>query len=431
MKRYLLAQMRHEWKSNIWLIIELAVVLAAIWIMMVNVIYFISALWQPRGFDDNDVYTLSISYISPESPEYVDMGEATDEYNFRDQKQLIDRLRANPYVEAAAFSDNCTPYSMSYMGNEVWVVGENDSIEMENEEGRFKFAARYSCNWRRASPDVARVLRLNSLTGKSAADIEKMLRDGHILLSPNPSYDRYRDSFDLLGKKVSRDSVNEYKVADMIESVRRTGYEMAWAGTLIEPIDESLQSGSRYPEILVRVKPGMGDKFAEQLYADKSLRQQRNVILSSLTNLKDKGEVTERSKASELRSTVGVIVIFLIMVFLGLLGSFWYRVQQRQPEIAMRKVCGADNRDIFTRLFSEGSLLLAVAVLVDAALAVGLIIWGNRDKISIPGIMTGDQLLILCGVVSAVLMLMMIVLGILFPARRACKVEPAIALKDE
>lgn len=48
----------------------------------------------------------------------------------------------------------------------------------------------------------------------------------------------------------------------------------------------------------------------------------------------------------------------LLNIFLGLLGTFWFRTQQRRSEIALHKAHGASDMSIFVRLISEGLLLL-------------------------------------------------------------------------
>ena len=67
------------------------------------------------------------------------------------------------------------------------------------------------------------------------------------------------------------------------------------------------------------------------------------------------------------------IGFLLLNNFLGLLGTFWFRTQQRRSEIALHKAHGATDRAIFSRLLSEGILLLAivtpVALLIDYNLA--------------------------------------------------------------
>lgn len=420
MKRSLPAQMRHEWKSNIWLVIELFIVLAVIWIPMLFNVMNIHNLMEPKGFDDEDVYALNINYISSESPEFVDMGEATAENNFRDQKALIDRLRANPYVECAAFSNNSLPYTFNYWGNSMGVVGGNDSVGI-------------SGNQRFASPEIVRVLRLKSETGKSMDELEKMLREKKVLISKDMYYELMtgKNTANLIGKDLSNDSVNLHRVGDLIQQIKRSEYERNTNGMFLFSIDENLQQGGRYENIVFRVRPGMGKKFQENFNSDISLRQQRNVVLSSLTSLVAMKNIAQRRDATNLRSIIGIMSLFLLIVFLGILGSFWYRVQQRHGEIAMRKVCGASRRQIFSRLLSEGTIILACSALLTVITAV-VVLQKFPELLNFgPDAKENQLIFFFSGALSILLMELMILLGIFFPARKAMKVEPAIALKEE
>ena len=119
----------------------------------------------------------------------------------------------------------------------------------------------------------------------------------------------------------------------------------------------------------------------------------------------------------------------LLNIFLGLLGTFWFRTQQRRSEIALHKAHGATDRAIFSRLLSEGLLLLAVvtpiALVIDWNLAhMELNSWRNNTTLE------WDRLL-LCAAISFVLIALMIAIGIGIPARKAMKVQPAEALHDD
>ena len=119
----------------------------------------------------------------------------------------------------------------------------------------------------------------------------------------------------------------------------------------------------------------------------------------------------------------------LLTVFLGLLGTFWFRTQQRVREIAMRKVTGAGNRQIFRRLMGEGLIILAIATIPALGLDALLVHYGILMYSQI----TTDiwvTPLTEAGVVF-LLMALMIVAGIYFPARKAMKVEPAEVLRGE
>ncbi len=99
-------------------------------------------------------------------------------------------------------------------------------------------------------------------------------------------------------------------------------------------------------------------------------------------------------------------------------------------EIAVRMVNGATRGEIFRRLISEGLLLLTIvtplAALCDWLLChyemSNHVYWFDYFDLS---------RYIITVVATYLLMALMIVLGIWFPASRAMKIEPAIALKDE
>ena len=52
--------------------------------------------------------------------------------------------------------------------------------------------------------------------------------------------------------------------------------------------------------------------------------------------------------------------LLLLNIFLGLLGTFWFRTQQRRGEIALHKAMGATDGAVFGRLMSEGMFLLLI-----------------------------------------------------------------------
>ena len=112
-----------------------------------------------------------------------------------------------------------------------------------------------------------------------------------------------------------------------------------------------------------------------------------------------------------------------------MLGTFWFRTQQRRSEIALHKALGGTNHTIFNRLLSEGLLLLLIAtvpaIIIDWNLAhAELNSWMNGTTLE-----TGR--FIITVVLTFILIVLMIVIGIGIPARKAMKIQPAEALREE
>ena len=129
------------------------------------------------------------------------------------------------------------------------------------------------------------------------------------------------------------------------------------------------------------------------------------------------------------RKYIGCMVFMLVSVFLGLLGTFWFRTRQRIPEIAIRKVNGASNLSIVLRLLSEALFLLTLvtplAAVCDWLICHYELNVNIRYEFFVPW-----RLATTIAITYGILVLT-ILAGIAYPAWKAVKIQPAEALKDE
>jgi len=410
MKRALLKQMRYEWRDNVWLILGLAVVCTVVWFITLQMVGETKGLFYPLGADTDNVCALKVTTVPSYSQDYIDRGDNEYAEGSNDLRALISNVRKSPYVEAAAYSINALPYRLSYYGNLLRLdQAEKDSVI-------------YYGNVRHMSPDMVRVLRLQSLTGKTEDELVQLLSDGNMLVS---------DYFG--GNSVPVEEVNgknviweDYRchVADIIRHIKRTDYEMPWGGTIVAPINEN---GNFHAEDLaVRVKPGMMDKFREQFENDPSMQKHGNKILYSLKSMEEAAAGIQRPYFTSLRMTLIPNLLLVIIVALGIMGVFWFRIQQRIGETAIRKVCGATKADIFRRVISEGLILLLIAAVIMVAAGWPLL---KATLLTDADIEMKDT--VVAAVMTVALMAIAVVACIWLPARRAMKIDPAIAIKDE
>ncbi|MDE6400542.1 MAG: hypothetical protein K2L68_06750, partial [Muribaculaceae bacterium] len=285
----------------------------------------------------------------------------------------------------------------------------------------------YSANIRRASPDIAKVLRLRSHSGKSPEQLAEMLSSGDVLVANSYGDEKSLSPESLLGRVVilSYDSLNPYRVGDVIDNVRRSDYEMTWGGMAVIPVDD--ENPGQMWDIILRLKPGKGAAFAEELDNTPAMQQHRNFYFSNLKRLEDLRDARLREPDANVKTSVGLMIVFLAVILLGLLGTFWFRVQQRVGEIAIRKVCGASKGAVFTRIISEGILLLVCAGLISIAVVFFTVRYGSIGYMEFQT----PAPIILSGIVTILLVGSGVVLSIGYPAWRAMRIEPAIAVKSE
>jgi predicted permease len=138
----------------------------------------------------------------------------------------------------------------------------------------------------------------------------------------------------------------------------------------------------------------------------------------SLVNRLDK----ERG-ASSLLGVFGTLA--LLLAALGLYGVMAYAVAQRTREIGIRVALGAGQADVLRQFVGEGLRLAVVGVVIGLALSVGLTRIIARF---LYGVAATDVATFAAG---AVLLCVVGVAASWFPARRATRVDPMVALRAE
>lgn len=412
MTKKLFTQIKNEWLSNLWLALELLVVSVVMWYVVDYLYTRIATYLEPRGFNIEHCYLVELGELTPKSPDYI--ANRTFEDTHEDMAEMLDRMRRRPEVEAVSFSQNSYPYNGSNSTGEV----EIDTLQ--------------SPGWtirRLVTPDFVRVFRYQGARGEMPEQLAEMLERGEFLVSDNlyRKYDRKMTEF--IGKEFQLfgDTTNHFRLGAALQEVRYHDYDQARSSYCV------LAKLQRYwvgLEFCVRVREGQDNDFIAKLKADSEAQfRVGNLFISEIRSFKDIRRNYQQAWTNDIRNYVMGMGFLLLNIFLGLLGTFWFRTQQRRSEIALHKAHGATNRAIFSRLLNEGILLLAVvtpvALVIDYNLAhLELNSWRNGTTLE------WDRLL-LCQAISFVLIALMITIGIGIPARKAMKIQPAEALHDE
>ena len=412
MTKKLLTQIKNEWLSNLWLALELLVVSVVMW-YVVDYLYTRAATYlEPRGFNIEHCYLIELGELTPKSPDY--MPDKSRDDTHADIAELVERLRRRPEVEAVSLSQNSYPYNGS------------------NSSGEVRYDTLQSPEWtirRMVTPDFVRVFRYQGTRGETPEQLAEMLERGEFLASDNlyRKYDHKLTEF--VGKRFQLfgDTTKTYQLGAALQNVRYHDYDQARSSYCFLAKQSFYYVGL---ELCVRVREGQDNNFITKLKEDsESQFRIGNLFISEIRSFHDIRRNFQQAWTNDIRNYVMGMGFLLLNIFLGLLGTFWFRTQQRRSEIALHKAHGATDRAIFRRLLSEGLLLLVVvtpiALVIDWNLAhMELNSWRNGTTLE------WDRLL-LCAGISFVLMALMIAIGIGIPARKAMKVQPAEALHDE
>lgn len=412
MKRKLFKQVCSEWRTNIWLALELFVVSVVMWYIVDYFYVKLSVFSQPRGFDTEHCYRLSFNNVTDKNPAYIP--DRSEQEQSDDIREILSRLSHLPFVEAASLSINSHPYNTSNSGISVY----RDSLNTEGYVVR-----------RVVTPDFVKVFRYEGIDGESPEELAEILSRGEWLVSGLRFNRKDIDQKDLVGTEffIAGDTLNAYRVGGAVRLVRYDDFN-EWGSSVIASPQEDWYAYAS--ECCIRVRPEE-DKDVQRRLMDmsESLFHVGNNLLVNVTSFEEVKRRFQQGSYNTFRDMSFMLGFLLLNIFLGLFGTFWFRTQQKASEIAIRKSLGATRGDIFRRLLGEGLLLL----LIVTPLALGtdcLLAIHEFNSYYDGGFLSLTRLLATSGI-SAALITLMIVAGVLFPAYSAMRLDPAETLKDE
>lgn len=391
--------MTTEWHSNAGLLIELVFTGIVLW----GLCWFFSSITMLQssksGCDIEGVFSASIIYKGGDS--------ISAEQHRKDLDALVNHFKSKPGVLHAGYGSNGDPYSMMYLGNTLKHVNGDDTLY-------FDIHARFM------SPELMEVYQIHGLDGASPSEMARRLDRGDIFIG----YDRVRDDV--------RHKIDSLKGSEMSTIVYRSTFS-----TLVKPIKrndyEPAQTMAIFPlmkdmnpyTFAVRVSPEAAGTFLESITMDDY--RLGSVLLSSMTSMENIRQKTQASMTAKIRTSIAGAFFLILVIFLGFSGAFWFRTLQRQKEIAIRRVNGATEADVFRRLISEGLVLLLVSCVF---IIPGVYFFKDVEMIS-EHMDRASRLEWIALIIAVAAMALTIIAGIIYPAWRAVKQHPADVLHAE
>lgn len=121
----------------------------------------------------------------------------------------------------------------------------------------------------------------------------------------------------------------------------------------------------------------------------------------------------------------GFSIVALLMAAVGIYGLIQYSVAARTREIGLRMALGAKGRDIFRMIIGEGLTLSLTGLVLGL---VGALWVGQAASSLLFGVTATDPLTFMT---VSLLLTAVAIAACYFPARRAMRAEPVVALREE
>jgi ABC-type antimicrobial peptide transport system permease subunit len=147
--------------------------------------------------------------------------------------------------------------------------------------------------------------------------------------------------------------------------------------------------------------------------------------ISEVRMLSDIVEADTAPRQVQLRVLGGFAALAFLLAGIGVHGLLAFTVSQRAREIGVRMALGAQAGSILRMVLRQSTVLAGAGVLLGAGLAYAA---GRAMQALLAGVSPAD---VPTFAAAIVLSLAMALLGSLFPALRAARLDPAIVMRDE
>lgn len=414
MIKSLFRQMWNQRHANVWVWAELVVVIVLLWYGIDLVYNYEAAARQPKGYDTENVFDIQLNIKPTLQRDSVLMSRSTEYL-----EQIYHLIRQYQGVKEACYYYGTIPYTKSDMYEGY--ASHSDSAHV------------VGCFIRYVSPDYFKVFRLQPLSGSfEAVHWNENEYPMPVLMSETLSDSLFsgrngvgETCFNPYFLNSSHPETN-YKVMAVLPAHKTDEYER------YEPfIYLPSPPLTHWHHISVRVVPdavaGFTERFTKDMQGKLSIGPYYLYDVSSYADMKEAFDI-EQGTVNYLNTTYAIIIFFVFNIFLGMLGTFWFRTRKNRSEIALRMALGCSRVNVFGYYMLEGFLLLALAAVPAIIVCLNM----QMADLTVHTLMepTFGRFLF-CFALAMLLLEMIISLGIYFPARKAMRIEPADALHNE
>ena len=349
------------------------------------------------GYDTQNILTLSLTAVGTNWREF--------------HTQAIERVARLPGVKAAAFG-----WGVPLTGNK-WTT----TFEIDGQPDTGALKDKLNLPTRSVTPDYFAALGLTLVEGRGfrASDGREAPM---VAIINRAAADRYFPGRNAIGRKLRfpGNATNLIEIVGIMANAR--------TDSLTDAAEPELyfcfwQSGAFSKHLVVRTQTDPRSLMAS---VQKELREIDPTV--SVEKIKTLEQIRADSVASQsftMKVLVGFALAACVLAAVGIYGVLSIAVGSRRTEIAIRMAVGAQRSDVLRLILGDGARLAAVGVgvgiIVALTLAAGL-------KRFLFGVGPADPLT-LAGMVVVIMAITLATCWI--PARRAARVDPLAALRNE
>jgi macrolide transport system ATP-binding/permease protein len=322
-------------------------------------------------------------------------------------RRLVERVRTVPGIESATLARRLplTDGGIAFVG-----VTIDGYAPAKDEDMRL--------NYETVGPQYFQTMRIPFVHGRDFDERDQEGARGVVIVNETMAR-RYWPGGDALGRrlKLAKDWL---EIVGVAKDVKNRSLSEAPHPFLYLPLLQDYRSNM----ILVARTAVEPEKMFQSVRAEVATLDPEVRVFDAKTLEEHVGiSLFLQRMAATLLSIFGLLALSLAAI--GLYGVMAYSVSQRTRELGIRVSVGAERRDIFKLILGQGLAISVVGLL--AGLVVALAVTRLTANL-LYGVSATDPVTF---IVIGLLLLCITLLACYFPARRATKIDPMIALRFE
>ena len=347
--------------------------------------------------------------FDPEGVISMRLGGSARQFENRDAavaffRQLGDKLAAVPGVTMRG-AVSSLPFTSSVGWGSINVEGWTPQPGQELQVDR-----------RGATPDYFRTMRIPLIAGRFFTDLDMPQNAEPVAIIDEKFAQRFWPNGDAIGKHVWDDPKRQVSIVGVVGTVKQYGLDVDGRIVVYRPA----------PNPGYHVARTSGDPAAVAgAYARAIHEADPTITVFDVRTMSDRmsGSLARQRFATLM---LGAFAVFaLILAIVGVYGVMSYLVTQGAHDIGVRMALGAERSRIVLMVLRQGMELTAAGVVLGL---LGALAFTRVMASLLFGISTTDVLTF--AIVPTILILVALLASVV-PARRATRVDPVVALRDE
>jgi putative ABC transport system permease protein len=395
---------QNNWLRSALVVMEVAATLVLLIGAGLLIKSFIRLYETDLGFKAEKVLTMSLALPLAKYPDV----QAAAAFH----QKLVDRVASLPGARAAGV--------INYLPLQQW--GFNGGIAIDG-QGPYEPGRGPLAEFRAISPDYFRTMGVPLISGRSFTPQDQS-NSAPVVIVNQALAQRYLSGQDPIGKRIRSVGNNWRTVVGVVGDVRQSGVTQLARAEVFVPVTQAIWTSlTQTMSLAVRAEAEPGALISAVRNAVKEIDPAQPVF-----NVKTMEAVVADS-VSDRRLNMLLLGIFatvaLTLAVTGIYSVMSYTVSQSTREIGVRMALGARPMDVLKLVAGQGMSLTFAGVVLGVAGAFGLT---RLMATLLYGVTATDPLTF--AIVSALLVIVAL-LACLLPARRATKVDPMVALRNE